>query len=287
MDRGKAAPDSSRRRRRATGVHAKSEQAERSASVDPVEAAKFAAMADAWWDPQGKFRPLHRFNPTRLAFIRDRAAAHFGRDPLRPRPLAGLRLLDIGCGGGLLAEPMARLGARVTGIDAVERNVQVARLHAERSGIEIHYRTATPEELVGSGAEFDVILNMEVVEHVADRASFLAACCDLLAEGGLMFVATINRTAKAFAFAIVGAEYILRWLPIGTHDWRKFLRPSELAADLRPHGVEFAEVTGVTYSPLTDSWSLSRDLDVNYMVVAKRSIQQSAVGMKGGRPKAC
>ena len=242
----------------------------RAGSIDPSEMAKFAAMADAWWDPHGKFRPLHKFNPTRIAFIRDRVAAHLGRDPLGDRPLADLRLLDIGCGGGLLAEPMARLGARVTAIDAVERNIQVARLHAELSGLDIDYRAATPEELVPGGVTFDVILNMEVIEHVADRAAFLAACCALLADNGLMFIATINRTAKAFALAIVGAEYILRWLPIGTHDWRKFLRPSELAAGLRPHGVEFAEITGVSYNPLTDTWSLTRDLDVNYMVVARK-----------------
>jgi 2-polyprenyl-6-hydroxyphenyl methylase/3-demethylubiquinone-9 3-methyltransferase len=253
-----------------TDLHAETTRDNRGASLDPAEAAKFAAMADAWWDPHGKFRPLHKFNPARIAFIRDRVAAHVGRDPLANGPLAGLRLLDIGCGGGLLAEPMARLGASVTGIDAVERNVHVARLHAERGGLDIDYRAATPEELVPEGVTFDVILNMEVIEHVADRAAFLGACCDLLSDNGLMFIATINRTAKAFALAIVGAEYILRWLSIGTHDWRKFLRPSELAAGLRPHGVEFAEITGVSYNPLTDKWSLSRDLDVNYMVVAER-----------------
>jgi 2-polyprenyl-6-hydroxyphenyl methylase/3-demethylubiquinone-9 3-methyltransferase len=248
-----------------------SEPAEpRSASIDPAETAKFAAMAEAWWDPQGKFRPLHKFNPTRLAFIRDRVAARHGRDPLAARPLADLRLLDIGCGGGLLAEPMARLGAEVMGIDAVERNIAVARLHAERSGLAIDYRTATPEELVENGVKFDVILNMEVIEHVADRAVFLGACSDLLAPDGLMIIATINRTAKAFALAIVGAEYVLGWLPRGTHDWRKFVRPSELAAGLRPHGLEFTELTGVVYNPLTDKWSLARDLDVNYMAVATR-----------------
>jgi 2-polyprenyl-6-hydroxyphenyl methylase/3-demethylubiquinone-9 3-methyltransferase len=252
-------------------LEAETDRDNRGASVDPAEAAKFAAMADDWWDPHGKFRPLHKFNPTRIAFIRDRVAAHLGRDPLGHRPLAGLRLLDIGCGGGLLAEPMARLGAQVIGIDAVERNVQVARLHAERSGLAIQYRAATPEELVPDGARFDVILNMEVIEHVADRAAVLGACCDLLADDGLMLIATINRTAKAFALAIVGAEYILRWLPIGTHDWRKFLRPSELAAGLRPHGVEFVEITGVSYNPLTDKWSLTRDLEVNYIVVAKKA----------------
>ncbi len=254
-----------------TDLHGERNRDNRGASLDPAEAAKFAAMADAWWDPHGKFRPLHKFNPTRIAFIRDRVAAHQGRDPLGRRPLADLQLLDIGCGGGLLAEPMARLGARVTGIDAVERNVHVARLHAERGGLDIEYRAATPEELVPGGQRFDVILNMEVIEHVANRTTFLAACCALLADNGLMFVATINRTAKAFALAIVGAEYILRWLPIGTHDWRKFLRPSELAAGLRPHGVEFTEMTGVRYNPLTDRWSLTRDLDVNYMVVAGRA----------------
>jgi 2-polyprenyl-6-hydroxyphenyl methylase/3-demethylubiquinone-9 3-methyltransferase len=246
--------------------------APRSASVDPAEAAKFAAMAGAWWNPQGKFRPLHKFNPTRIAFIRDRVAAHRGRDPLAPDPLADLKLLDIGCGGGLLAEPMTRLGARVTAIDAVERNIAVARLHAERGGLAIDYRTATPEELVADGVKFDVILNMEVVEHVADRAAFLAACCELLADDGLMFIATLNRTAKAFALAIVGAEYVLGWLPRGTHDWRKFVRPSELAAGLRPQGVAFTDITGVTYNPLADKWSLSRDLDVNYMAVAARRV---------------
>jgi 2-polyprenyl-6-hydroxyphenyl methylase/3-demethylubiquinone-9 3-methyltransferase len=243
----------------------------RSASIDPAETAKFAAMAEAWWDPHGKFRPLHKFNPTRIAFIRDRVAARHGRDPLAPRPLANLRLLDIGCGGGLLAEPMARLGAAVTGIDAVERNIAIARLHAERSGLAIDYRTATPEELVEDGVAFDVILNMEVVEHVADRASFLGACSALLAADGLMIIATLNRTAKAFALAIVGAEYVLGWLPRGTHDWRKFVRPSELAAGLRPHGLEFAELTGVAYNPLADKWSLSGDLDVNYMAVATKT----------------
>src|SRR5215510_12411414 len=244
--------------------------AARSASVDPAETAKFAAMAEAWWDPHGKFRPLHKLNPTRIAFIRDRVAARHGRDPLAPRPLADLRLLDIGCGGGLLAEPMARLGARVSGIDALARNIAIARLHAEQAGLAIDYRTATPEELVEDGVRFDIILNMEVVEHVADRTSFLGACSALLADDGVMIIATLNRTAKAFALAIVGAEYVLGWLPRGTHDWRKFVRPSELAAGLRPHGLEFAEITGVSYSPLTDKWSLSRDLDVNYMAVTAR-----------------
>ena len=238
------------------------------ASVDPAEIAKFTAMAEAWWDPQGKFRPLHKFNPTRIAFIRDRVAARLGRDPLAARPLEGLRLLDVGCGGGLLAEPMARLGARVTGLDAAPRNIAIARSHAAQSGLDIDYRCDTAETLAAEGKRFDVVLNMEVVEHVADLKAFLGSCCDLLEPDGMMVVATLNRTPKAFALAVVGAEYVLRWLPRGTHDWRKFVRPSELAAALRQHGVDIVEMTGVSYNPLSDRWSLSKDLDVNYMVVA-------------------
>jgi 2-polyprenyl-6-hydroxyphenyl methylase / 3-demethylubiquinone-9 3-methyltransferase len=243
------------------------------ASVDPAEIAKFTAMAEAWWDPRGKFRPLHKFNPTRIAFIRDRVAAHFGRDslargPLAARPFEGLRLLDVGCGGGLLAEPMARLGARVTGLDAAPRNIAIARSHATQSGLDIDYRSDTVEALAAEGDRFDVVLNMEVVEHVADLRAFLGSCCELLKPSGVMIVATLNRTPKAFALAVVGAEYVLRWLPRGTHDWRKFVRPSELAAALRPSGVDIVEMTGVSYSPLSDRWSLSKDLDVNYMVVA-------------------
>jgi 2-polyprenyl-6-hydroxyphenyl methylase / 3-demethylubiquinone-9 3-methyltransferase len=239
-------------------------------TVDPAEAAKFAAMAQAWWDPHGEFRPLHKLNPTRIAFIRNEVARHHGRDPLADGPLAGLRLLDVGCGGGLLAEPMARLGAAVIAIDIGERNIEIARRHARQSGLDIDYRVTTAEDLVAAGARFDVVLSLEVVEHVADRALFLGACCSLLADGGLLFLATINRTAKAFALAVVGAEYVLRWLPRGTHDWRKFVRPSELAAGLRPHGVELADIKGVVYSPLTDKWSLSRDLDVNYIAVGRK-----------------
>jgi len=239
-------------------------------SVDPDEVARFAAMAEAWWDPTGKFAPLHRFNPVRIGFIRDRVAARLGRDPLQPRPLAGARLPDLGCGGGLLAEPMARLGAEVTGIDAAARNIEIARLHAAQSGVGIDYRHATVESLAEAGERFDVVLNMEVVEHVADLAAFLGACAGVLAENGVMFVATLNRTAKAFALAVVGAEYVLRWLPRGTHDWRKFVKPSELAASLRPHGLGIAELSGVSYNPLADSWRVGRDLDVNYIAVVER-----------------
>jgi 2-polyprenyl-6-hydroxyphenyl methylase/3-demethylubiquinone-9 3-methyltransferase len=192
-------------------------------TVDPAEIARFSAIADEWWDPNGKFKPLHRFTPTRLEYIRGRIAGHFGRDALAPKPLAGLRLLDIGCGGGLLCEPMARLGASVVGADAAERNVKTAAVHAERQGLAIDYRHTTAEALAEAGELFDVVLNMEVVEHVADVAAFMGACARLVRPGGLMVVATLNRTAKAFALAIVGAEYVLGWLPRGTHTWSKFV----------------------------------------------------------------
>jgi 2-polyprenyl-6-hydroxyphenyl methylase/3-demethylubiquinone-9 3-methyltransferase len=240
-------------------------------SVDPAEIAKFAAMADAWWDPEGKFRPLHRLNPTRLAYIRDSAAARFGRDPMGPKPLAGLRLIDIGCGGGLLCEPLTRLGAKVTGIDAGERNIAIAQRHAGESELEIDYRQATAEALGAAGERFDIVLSMEVVEHVSEPAGFMAACARLVAPGGLLIVATLNRTAKSFAFAIVGAEYLLRWLPRGTHDWRRFMRPSEVTALVRAQGLTLAEAVGVVYSPLADKWRLAKeDLDVNYMLRFER-----------------
>jgi 2-polyprenyl-6-hydroxyphenyl methylase/3-demethylubiquinone-9 3-methyltransferase len=229
--------------------------------------ARFAALAEAWWDPEGAFRPLHRLNPVRLAYLRDRLAAHFRRDAKAETPLAGLRILDIGCGGGLLSEPLARLGARVTGIDASERNIEIARAHAAASGLAVDYRATTAEALAESGARFDAVANMEVVEHVADLDEFLRASCALLAPGGVMAVATINRTPQSFALAIVGAEYLLRWLPRGTHDWRKFIRPSELAARLRAQGARLVELKGVRYSPLTGRFALSEDLSVNYMAL--------------------
>ena len=242
----------------------------RSASVDPAELARFAAIAEAWWDPAGKFKPLHRLNPVRLGFIRDRLAARLGRDPLSPRPLEGLRLLDIGCGGGLIAEPMARLGAEVTGIDAAQRNIAVARHHAEASGLAIDYRCATAEALAEAGEAFDAVLALEVVEHVADLDGFLAACARLTRPGGALIAATLNRTPQAFALAILGAEYLLGWLPRGTHHWRKFVRPSELARGLRSHGVAIRALTGISYNPLADRWRLSGDLAVNYMAYAER-----------------
>jgi 2-polyprenyl-6-hydroxyphenyl methylase/3-demethylubiquinone-9 3-methyltransferase len=240
-------------------------------TVDPAEVERFAAIAQEWWDPAGKFRPLHRMNPVRLEFIRDRICARFGRDPKTDRPLAGLRVIDIGAGGGLIAEPLARLGASVTAIDASERNVQVAHVHAEGQGLKIDYRFATAGDMVAAGETFDVALSLEVIEHVADRPAFLRDCARLVDPDGLLILATLNRTAKSFALGIVGAEYILRWLPIGTHDWRRFVRPSELAADLRHAGARITELKGITYNPLSDRFSLGRDIDVNYMALARRT----------------
>lgn len=238
------------------------------ASVDPDEVRQFAAMAAEWWDPRGKFRPLHRLNPLRLAYIRDRLCAHFGRDARRPRPLSGLRLLDVGCGGGLIAEPLTRLGARVTAIDASATNIGVARSHAQESELDIDYRHGAAETLAEQGEQFDVVLALEVVEHVADLDAFAAACASLVRPGGAMVFATLNRTPQSFLLAIVGAEYVLRWLPVGTHDWRKFVRPSEMGAALRRSGAEIRDLTGMSYSPFADSWRLGRDLAVNYLAFA-------------------
>lgn len=242
-----------------------------SVSLDPAELAKFSALADEWWDERGSFAPLHKLNPARLAFLRDGILGHFGRDGQRARPLEGLRLLDIGCGGGLVCEPLARLGAQVTGLDPAERNLAVARLHAERSGLAIDYRVGTAEALAAAGERFDVVLALEVVEHVADPPGFVAACAALVEGDGLLGFSTLNRTPKAFALAILGAEYLLRWLPRGTHDWRRFVRPSELAGWLRPQGFEIVALAGLGYSLLTDRWQVTRDLDVNYLALARRS----------------
>ncbi|MSO72996.1 MAG: bifunctional 2-polyprenyl-6-hydroxyphenol methylase/3-demethylubiquinol 3-O-methyltransferase UbiG [Rhodospirillaceae bacterium] len=239
-------------------------------SADQDEIAKFSALADSWWDLSGAFQPLHNFNPSRIRFVRDRLAIHFGRDPLSAKPFAGLTLLDIGCGGGLIAEPMARLGFRVTGIDAAEKNVGVARVHAARSELDIAYECATPEELLSRGIRYDVVLALEVVEHVADVTTFLNSAAGLLAPKGALVAATLNRTLKALALAKIGAEYILRWVPAGTHDWRKFVRPSELAAGLRQGGLTVTELAGMSYDLFTDSWRTSKDLDVNYLALAIR-----------------
>jgi 2-polyprenyl-6-hydroxyphenyl methylase/3-demethylubiquinone-9 3-methyltransferase len=245
----------------------------RRTTIDAGEVERFSAMAAEWWNPNGKFRPLHKFNPVRLAYIRDQVAARFGRDPRAARPFEGLRILDIGCGGGLLCEPMARLGAEVVGADASETNIEVARLHAAESGVKIDYRAETAEALADAGERFDVVLNMEVVEHVADVDFFIAKCAELVKPDGIMFVATINRTLKALGLAIVGAEYVLRWLPRGTHQYGKLVKPEELERALSAAGMAITDRTGVTYNPLADRWGRSKDMDVNYMVLAEKRAQ--------------
>ena len=240
-------------------------------SIDPAEVEKFSRIADEWWDPRGKFRPLHKFNPARLAYIRDAAAAHFGRDPRGGLPLDGLSLLDVGCGGGLIAEPMRRLGAAVTAIDASERNIKTAMTHAREGSLAIDYRTTTVEDLVAAGAgPFDIVLNLEVVEHVADPAVFLRHSAALVRPGGLMIVATINRTLKALALAKIGAEYVLGWLPRGTHDPAKFLKPDEVESALADAGMTCLGRAGVAFNPFADVWRIVDDTDVNYMVTAAK-----------------
>ncbi len=239
-------------------------------TIDPDEVAKFTAMAEDWWNPNGQFKPLHKFNPTRLAYIRDRLCQHFDLDPMAEKPLSGLRLLDIGCGGGLLSEPMARLGAQVVGADAAEANIKTASLHAEAQGLDIDYRAITAEELVEQGERFDAVLNMEVIEHVADPQAFMSACGQLMKPDAIMFLATLNRTLKAFALAIIGAEYILRWLPRGTHEWEKFITPKELEAMAETAELELYTSTGVSFNPLTDKWRQTGDMSVNYMGIARR-----------------
>lgn len=243
----------------------------RRTTIDTGEVERFSALAAEWWNPNGKFRPLHKFNPVRLAYIRDRVAERFGRDPHAARPFDGLRVLDIGCGGGLLCEPLARLGADMVGADASATNIEVARLHAAESGVAVDYRATTAEDLADAGETFDVILNMEVVEHVSDVDLFIAKCAQMLRPDGIMFVATINRTLKALGLAIFGAEYILRWLPRGTHQYEKLVRPDELEAALGRAGLAIVDRTGVVYNPLGDRWQRSKDMDVNYMVLAERA----------------
>lgn len=238
--------------------------------MSAAEIAQFAMRADAWWDTEGDFAPLHRINPARLTFIRDKACAHFSKNPIGAKPFAGLRVLDLGCGGGLLSEPMARLGATVTGIDAAPENIETAVDHARAGGVDVTYRCALGEDLADEGAQFDIVLNMEVIEHVPDPAAFVAVCADLVAPTGVMFMATLNRTLKSLALGKVGAEYILRWVPRGTHDWRKFVRPAELSGYLRRAGLDVTALSGLAYNLKRDEWELSGDLGVNYMAMAKR-----------------
>ncbi|NOC45998.1 bifunctional 2-polyprenyl-6-hydroxyphenol methylase/3-demethylubiquinol 3-O-methyltransferase UbiG [Ruegeria sp. HKCCD7559] len=238
-------------------------------TVDPSEIAKFEAMAAEWWDPHGKFKPLHMLNPCRLDYITQQIAGEFDRDLKSPVPFEGLRLLDIGCGGGLLSEPMARLGAEVVGADAAEGNLPVARIHAEQSGLQIDYRHTTAEDMAAAGEQFDVVLNMEVVEHVADPLGFLTASQDLLKPGGLLICSTINRNPKSYAMAIFGAEVVMRWLPRGTHEWNKFITPDELFDLLRQAGLESVDRKGFVFNPILWSWSISdRDLSVNYVTAS-------------------
>ncbi|MBZ9707994.1 bifunctional 2-polyprenyl-6-hydroxyphenol methylase/3-demethylubiquinol 3-O-methyltransferase UbiG [Mesorhizobium sp. ESP7-2] len=242
----------------------------RRSTIDAGEVERFSALAAEWWNPNGKFRPLHKFNPVRLSYIRDQIAARFGRDPRAARPFEGLRILDIGCGGGLLCEPMARLGADVVGADASGINIEVAKLHAAEGNVSVDYRATTAEDLAEASEKFDVVLNMEVVEHVADIDLFVAKCGEMVKPAGIMFVATINRTLKALGLAIIGAEYVLRWLPRGTHQFGKLVRPEELEKALGAAGLTIIDRTGVSYNPLADRWSRSKDMDVNYMVLAEK-----------------
>jgi 2-polyprenyl-6-hydroxyphenyl methylase / 3-demethylubiquinone-9 3-methyltransferase len=240
-------------------------------SVDPAEIDKFRAMAADWWSPTGKFAPLHKFNPVRLGFIRDTVVSHFGLNDTARAPLEGLRILDVGCGGGLVSEPLARLGAHVTGIDAGDANIKAAMVHADSHHVDVDYRIGTVEGLIAAGEPlYDIVLTLEVVEHVADPARFLADCAKLVRPGGLMLVATINRTAKAFALAIVGAEHVLRWLPVGTHEWSKFVTPEEARAAIVGAGLAAEPAIGVSYAPLSDRWSIGSDTAVNYMLLATR-----------------
>ncbi|WP_432715746.1 bifunctional 2-polyprenyl-6-hydroxyphenol methylase/3-demethylubiquinol 3-O-methyltransferase UbiG [Xanthobacter autotrophicus] len=243
---------------------------EMNATVDPAEVARFDALGAQWWDEKGKMAPLHAMNPARLAFLRDALVRHFGRDARALRPLKGLSILDIGCGGGLLSEPLARMGGHVTGIDPAPGNVAIARAHAAASGLSIDYMPVTAEELAARGARFDVVVALEVVEHVADVSLFVRTAASLVAEGGVLVLSTLNRTAKSFALAIVGAEYVLRWLPPGTHRWEKFITPEELEATLAAAGFAAREKVGLAYEPLSGDFRLTGDLSVNYFVVAER-----------------
>jgi len=246
----------------------------RSSSVDDSEVERFSRQAATWWDPRGPMASLHKFNPVRLAYIRDKAAERFGRDAKKLDCLNSIRMLDIGCGGGILSEPLARLGAEMVGADPSEQNIAVALAHAKDNDVTVDYRATTAEELAAAGERFDVVLAMEVVEHVVDVDAFVAICASMVKPGGLMFAATLNRTLKSFALAIVGAEYVLRWLPRGTHQWDKFVTPDELERAMEDGGLRVTGERGVVYNIFADRWQLSSDMDVNYMLVAERDNQK-------------
>jgi len=241
------------------------------ATLDDAEVARFSKLAQEWWDETGPFRPLHQINPTRLTYIRDRLCAHFERDPKAVPSLTGLTVLDIGCGGGLVAEPLTRLGAAVTGIDPAHETIEAAKAHARGANLDITYEATTAEALAEAGRRFDAVLLLEVVEHVPDVPAFLKRIAPLVAPGGVMILSTLNRTLKAYALAIVGAELVLRWLPVGTHQWERFVRPEELKPALRRAGLSVTDLTGMVYDPLADTWSLSTDTDVNYFATATRA----------------
>jgi 2-polyprenyl-6-hydroxyphenyl methylase / 3-demethylubiquinone-9 3-methyltransferase len=243
----------------------------RASSIDTAEVERFSRMAATWWDPRGPMAALHKFNPVRLAYIRDQAAATFERDPKKLDCLKGLRILDIGCGAGILSEPLARLGASMVGADPAEENIEAAKAHAEATGVSVDYRATTAEALAEADEKFDIVLAMEVVEHVVHVKAFVESCASMVKPGGLMIAATLNRTLKSFALAIVGAEYVLRWVPRGTHQWDKFVKPEELEHAFEVSGLDVVGERGVIYNPLTDRWQLSSDMDVNYMLVAKRN----------------
>ena len=232
-------------------------------SVNKKEIDKFSKMADEWWDPEGKFKPLHKFNPTRIKYIKENIINNF-KLKNKSKPLSGINILDIGCGGGLLSEPMSRMGANVTGIDASDKNIKIAKLHSKKNKLKINYLCSSPEKLKIT-KKFDVILNMEIVEHVEDIDFFLKSCSKLLKKNGLMFVATINKTLKSYIFAIVGAEYVLRWLPIGTHEWEKFVKPEDLKKILMKYDLSLNKLEGMNFNIIKDEWSISRDLSVNYI----------------------
>jgi len=239
-------------------------------SLDPAEVEKFSKLAAEWWNPRGKFGVLHVFNPVRLQYIKEQVCARFARDPFDRQPFAGLRFLDIGCGGGLLSEPMTRLGAQIVGVDPSDKNINTARVHAEEQELAIDYRVGTAEDLAAANEQFDVILNMEVIEHVADPQAFIRVCASMLKPNGVMFIATINRTLKSFGLAIIGAEYVLGWLPKGTHQWEKFITPEELKGWLGANGVAVKDESGVAYNPIKNEWRKSRDMGVNYMLVGQK-----------------